>query len=149
MPANQNAPAAPGDADQDKRDRVNYGKTGAVEIVLINEAGPSLLHYQGSMTKADVRFDHICHKLKKALPDELTELTKQRNRMIEDGVPESLVTAETKKIDEIEAFIKNHLPSYTGRQLQLKLATLSKMVSTQFQQRQPACCCCCNSRHNR
>ncbi|KAF6241997.1 hypothetical protein COO60DRAFT_1631844 [Scenedesmus sp. NREL 46B-D3] len=51
-----------------KRFRLNYGKSGAVESLLINLAGPMLMHYQGSMTGKDARFQRLAERFISEIP---------------------------------------------------------------------------------
>ncbi|KAF6252639.1 hypothetical protein COO60DRAFT_1463584 [Scenedesmus sp. NREL 46B-D3] len=51
-----------------ERFRLNYGKSGAVESLLINLAGPMLLHYQGSMNGKDARFQRLAERFISEIP---------------------------------------------------------------------------------
>ena len=53
---------------EDKKVRLNYGRTGAVERVLIVVAGPKLKDYQGTMTGANERFGNILEAFTSELP---------------------------------------------------------------------------------
>jgi hypothetical protein len=125
--ASRSSKAAAQDAEKAKKPRANYGRTGAVERVLIMIAGPKLLDYQGTMTSKDARFGDIHKLFVKALNSESTRLQQELQQAQQDSQAED-VRKISAMLAEVKTFVEVHVPHLDGDSIQLKLKTMTGKV---------------------
>ncbi|KAF6255377.1 hypothetical protein COO60DRAFT_1698286 [Scenedesmus sp. NREL 46B-D3] len=139
MPA-KNKPVAASAADapvvvkQEKAGKrfrlINYGKSGAVESLLINLAGPMLMHYQGSMTGKDARFQRLAERFISEIPVHRDVLLKTlAAAQAEEYRDEENIAYLQQAVADVQQFIPQ-LAHVTSETCQSKINTMCDKSTT-------------------